>query len=361
MKRSSSCSGQVWCYLETSLWSGILNKCHSNLAHCTDTCVLRLSTASTMPLTTKLTRALGIMHPIIQGGMHYVGYAPLVAAVSEAGGIGLVTALTQPSPELLQAEIQAVKAATTKPFGVNLTLLPALKPPNYAAYADVVEQEMESGQLRLIETAGHVKGLEPFIERFKKAGAVVIHKCTQIRHAKTAQRMGADFISMDGFECAGHPGEADVTNWILFAKAARELDVPYVASGGCADGKQLAAALALGCEGMNMGTRFMATVEAPIKQQVKQALVDADESGTTLVMRSVRNTERVFKNETAQQVLDIEREFPGDFSKVCSHLHRTYKRYAAYLALTVHCCVRASLHTLSKARTIARCFKRQEM
>ena len=199
-----------------------------------------------MPISTKLTKALGITHPLIQGGMHYVGYAPLVAAVSNAGGIGCITALTLPTPEALQQEIRRCKELTKKPFGVNLTLLPMLSPPNYGAYADVVEDEMKSGQLRMIETAGHVKGLEPFVKRFKAAGAMVIHKCTAVRHAKTAERMGVDMISMDGFECAGHPGESDIGNWVLLAKAARELKIPFVDSGGCGDGKQLAAALALG-------------------------------------------------------------------------------------------------------------------
>lgn len=274
-----------------------------------------------MPISTKLTRALGIKAPIIQGGMHYVGYAPLVAAVGDAGGIGCVTALTQPNAEALQKEIRLVKKLSKKPFGVNLTLLPALQPPNYSEFADVVENEMRSGQLRLIETAGHFKGLEPFVKQFKAAGAFVIHKCVAIRHAKSAERLGVDMISMDGFDCAGHPGEMDIGNWVLFAKAARELSIPFVASGGCADGKQLAAAIALGAEGMNMGTRFMATAEAPIHGNVKQALVDADELSTTLVMRSMKNTERVFNNKAAQQVLEIEKENPGEFDKI-HHLVR---------------------------------------
>eukprot|EP00092_Neocalanus_flemingeri_P000689 GFUD01000731.1.p1 GENE.GFUD01000731.1~~GFUD01000731.1.p1 ORF type:complete len:441 (-),score=133.35 GFUD01000731.1:545-1867(-) len=269
-----------------------------------------------MPISTKLTRALGITHPLIQGGMHYVGYAPLVAAVGNAGAIGCITALTQPSPEALQKEIRACKALSTKPFGVNLTLLPMLQPPNYDAFAQVVEDEMASGQLRMIETAGHFKGLEPFVIRFKAAGAFVIHKCVTIRHAKSAEKVGVDMISMDGFDCAGHPGEADIGNWVLFAKAARELKIPFVASGGCADGKQLAAAIAMGAEGMNMGTRFMATVEAPIHDNIKQALVDGDEHSTTLLMRSMRNTERVYKNQAALKVLEIEKEHPGDFSKI---------------------------------------------
>lgn len=272
-----------------------------------------------MPISTKLTSALGIRHPIIQGGMHYVGYAPLVAAVSNAGAIGCITALTQPSPEALQKEIRACKALTTKPFGVNLTLLPMLQPPNYDKFAEVVEDEMASGQLRMIETAGHFKGLEPFVKRFKAKGAFVIHKCVTIRHAKSAEKVGVDMISMDGFDCAGHPGEADIGNWVLFAKAARELKVPFVASGGCADGKQLAAALAMGAEGMNMGTRFMATTEAPIHDNIKQALVDGDEHSTALIMRSMRNTERVYRNKDVEEVLRIEKEHPGDFKKI-SHL-----------------------------------------
>jgi len=280
-----------------------------------------------MPISTKLTRTLGISHPLIQGGMHYVGYAPLVAAVGNAGAIGCITALTQPTPEALQKEIRACKALSKKPFGVNLTLLPMLQPPNYDAFAQVVEDEMASGQLRLIETAGHFKGLEPFVKRFKAAGAFVIHKCVTIRHAKSAEKIGVDMISMDGFDCAGHPGEADIGNWVLFAKAARELKIPFVASGGCADGKQLAAAIAMGAEGMNMGTRFMATVEAPIHENIKQALVDADEHSTTLIMRSMRNTERVYKNKAALNVLEIEKENPGDFSKI-GHLMKgeNYRR-----------------------------------
>lgn len=245
--------------------------------------------------------------------------ADLTAAVCNAGAIGCITALTQTSPEALRSEIRKCKDLTGKPFGVNLTLMPSLAPPNYQEYANVVEDEMASGQLRLIETAGHVKGLEPFVQQFKSAGAFVIHKCTQIRHAKTAERMGVDMISMDGFDCAGHPGEADIGNWVLFAKAARKLSIPFVGSGGCGDGKQLAAAIALGAEGMNMGTRFMATHEAPIHPNIKQALVDADEMSTTLVMRSFRNTERVFKNAAAEEVVALEKAHPGDFTKI-AHL-----------------------------------------
>uniref|UniRef100_A0A7S3PNT6 Nitronate monooxygenase domain-containing protein n=1 Tax=Aplanochytrium stocchinoi TaxID=215587 RepID=A0A7S3PNT6_9STRA len=263
-------------------------------------------------LRTLLTERLKIKHPIIQGGMHYVGYAPLAAAVSNAGGLGIITALTQPSPEDLRDEIQKCKRLTDKPFGVNLTLLPMLTPPDYPAYAQVVVDE----GIKVVETAGHYKGLEPFVELFKKHDTMIIHKCVAVRHALTAQRMGVDMISMDGFECAGHPGEMDIGNWVLLAKAARKLDIPFVASGGCADGKQLAAALSLGAEGINMGTRFMATVEAPIHDNIKQAIVDADENSTALVMRSMRNTERVYKNKAVEKVMEIEREHPGEFDKI---------------------------------------------
>eukprot|EP00035_Acanthoeca_spectabilis_P037334 m.44659 g.44659 ORF g.44659 m.44659 type:complete len:330 (-) comp8560_c0_seq2:5631-6620(-) len=268
-----------------------------------------------MVISTMLTRALGIRHPLIQGGMHFVGYAPLAAAVSNAGGLGMVTALTQPTPEALREEIQLCKSLCDKPFGVNLTLLPSLQPPNYEAYAQVVEDE----NIPVIETAGHFKGLEPFVKRFKASGALVIHKCVAVRHALSAQRLGVDMISMDGFECAGHPGEEDIPNWVLFALAAKRLEIPFVASGGCATGAQLAAALALGAEGMNMGTRWMATEEAPILSGIKDAIVDADINATTLIMRSVRNTERVYKNAAALEVQAIEAEHPGDFSKI-SHL-----------------------------------------
>lgn len=255
--------------------------------------------------------------------MHHVGFAPLAAAVSEAGGVGMITALTQPSPEALRAEIRLAKSLTDKPVGVNLTLLPALAPPNYDEYAQVVVDE----KIAVVETAGHFKGLAPFVTRFKKAGAYVIHKCVAVRHAKSAQRLGVDMISMDGFECAGHPGELDTGNWLLLAIAAKELDIPFVASGGCATGSQLAAALALGAEGLNMGTRFMATVEAPIHDNIKQALVDGDEHSTSLVMRSVRNTERVYKNETSELVLKLENEQPGNFDAF-AHLVKgdNYKR-----------------------------------
>lgn len=260
-----------------------------------------------MPIKTKLTEALGIKYPIIQGGMHYVGYAGLAAAVSNAGGLGTVTALTQPSAEALRKEIRKCRSLTDKPFAVNITLLPALVPPDYESYAKVVVEE----GVKIVETAG--RNPKRFIKYFKDNGCFVIHKCVAIKHALTAQRLGADMISMDGFECGGHPGEDDVGNFVLLSRASKKLKIPFVASGGCANGQQLAAALALGAEGLNMGTRFMATKEAPIHDNIKQALVNGDEKSTTLVMRSVRHTERVFKNSAAKQVQEIESKKPGDF------------------------------------------------
>ncbi|GAB5362596.1 hypothetical protein AAMO2058_000811200 [Amorphochlora amoebiformis] len=260
-----------------------------------------------MPIQTKLTKDLGIEYPIIQGGMHYVGYAGMAAAVSNAGGLGTITALTQPNAEALRKEIRKCRSLTKKPFAVNITLLPALVPPDYKSYAKVVVDE----GVKIVETAG--RNPKRFIKYFKENGIYVIHKCVAIRHALTAQRLGADMISMDGFECGGHPGEDDIGNWVLLAQAARKLKIPFVASGGCANGAQLVAALALGAEGINMGTRFMATKEAPIHPNIKQALVGGDEKSTTLVMRSVRNTERVFKNKVAKEVQKIEQEKPGDF------------------------------------------------
>mmetsp|Transcript_19392 Transcript_19392/g.31922 ORF Transcript_19392/g.31922 Transcript_19392/m.31922 type:complete len:330 (-) Transcript_19392:1749-2738(-) len=265
-----------------------------------------------MGFSTQVTRRLGIRHPIIQGGMHYVGYAPLAAAVSEAGGLGMVTALTQPDAVALREEIRKCKSLTDKPFGVNLTLLPMLVPPDYEAYADAVVDE----GVKVVETAGHYKGLEPFIKKFKEHDINIIHKCTQVRHAKTAEKMGVDMVTIDGFEAAGHPGEADVGNWVLFPKAAQELNVPWIACGGNATGSQLAAALALGAEGICMGTRFMATKEAPIHDNIKRALVDGDEHSTALIMRTMRNTERVYKNRAVEELMEIEANYPGDFEKI---------------------------------------------
>jgi nitronate monooxygenase len=267
-----------------------------------------------MVLKTKLTEALGIKHPIIQGGMHYVGYAELAAAVSNAGGLGVITALTVAQPpdgaEKLRAEIKKCKTLTDKPFGVNLTLLPVGVPPDYDGIMKVMIEE----GVKVVETAG--RNPQEVITKLKAAGIIVIHKCVAVRHALAAAKMGADFISMDGLDCGGHPGEEDVGNWVLLAQAAQELKVPFVASGGCATGNQLAAALAMGAEGVNMGTRFMATKEAPIHQGIKDALVEAKVTDTTHVMRSVSNTERVYKNATAKKVQEIEAESPGDFGLI---------------------------------------------
>jgi len=259
---------------------------------------------------TKLTELLGVVHPIVCGGMHFVGYAELAAAVSNAGGLGMITALTQTSPEELRKEIRKCKALTSKPFAVNLTLLPALAPPDYPAYAQVVVDE----GVKIVETAG--RSPDQFISFFKQHKIIVIHKCVTIKHALSAQKLGVDILSMDGFDCAGHPGEFDIGNWILLAKAGKVLTTPFIASGGVGTGSQLAAALALGACGVNMGTRFMCTQEAFIHANIKKAMVEADESQTTLIMRSVNNTERVYKNATALKVREIEEKFPGDFSKI---------------------------------------------
>ena len=264
-----------------------------------------------MPLKTLLTERLGIKHPIIQGGMHYVGYAGLAAAVSNAGAIGVVTALTQPNADALRAEIQKTRSLLTSPdvpIGVNLTVLPQLKSPDYPGIIKVLIDE----KIPMVETAGSPKCAELW-EMLKSANkdVCIIHKCTTVRHALKAQSLGCDMISLDGFDCAGHPGEADVGNWVLQPVAARKLGIPYVTSGGVGDGKQLAASLALGAEGVNMGTRFMATAEAPIHENIKKALVEGDENSTELVMRSLKNTERVYRNKTSKAVLAIEKEHPG--------------------------------------------------
>jgi len=267
-----------------------------------------------MVLKTKLTEALGIKYPIIQGGMHYVGYATMAAAVSNAGGLGIITALTVAQPpdakEKLRAEIKKCKSLTDKPFGVNITLLPVGVPPDYDGIMQVIVEE----GVKVVETAG--RNPEPVIKKLKEAGVFIIHKCVAVRHAISAAKMGADMISMDGFDCGGHPGEEDVGNWVLLAQASKELKVPFVASGGNATGTQLAAALAMGAEGLNMGTRFMVTKEAPVHQGIKEAIVKAKVTDTTHIFRTVNNTERVFKNKTAMEVRKIEGEHPGDFSKI---------------------------------------------
>jgi len=249
---------------------------------------------------TRLTEMLGIQHPIIQGGMQWVGLAELASAVSNAGGLGIITGLTQSTPEDLIKEISRCRGMTDKPFGVNLTILPTIKPVPYAEYAQAI---IDSG-IKIVETAG--RNPEPFLPGFKAAGITVIHKCTSIRHALKAEKIGCDMVSVDGFECAGHPGEDDVTNLILLPLAAKRLKIPFVASGGLGDGRGLAAALAMGAEGINMGTRFMVTKEAPIHEKVKQAMVDASELDTSLIYRSLSNTARVFKNSVAQKVVEIE-------------------------------------------------------
>ncbi|PYH48842.1 NAD(P)H-dependent flavin oxidoreductase [Aspergillus saccharolyticus JOP 1030-1] len=264
-----------------------------------------------MPFNTLLTRKLGITVPVVQGGMQWVGYAELAAAVSNAGGLGILTALTQPTPEDLRKEIRKCRSMTKNPFGVNLTLLPALVPPDYAAYARVIIDE----GIKIVETAGNNPG--PVIQQLKQANIIVLHKCTTIRHAKSAIKLGVDFLSIDGFECAGHVGENDITNFILLSRARQELKVPFIASGGFADGQGLAAALALGAEGINMGTRFMCTVEAPIHRNVKEAIVKADETDTALVMRRWKNTTRLYGNKVSKEALKVERESKtGEFAEI---------------------------------------------
>ena len=243
---------------------------------------------------------LCIEHPVVQGGMQWVGLAELASAVSNAGALGTITALTQPTPEDLLKEINRCGEMTDKPFAVNLTILPTIKPVPYEEYAQAI---VDSG-VKIVETAG--RNPEPFLPMFKQAGIKVIHKCTSIRHALKAEKIGCDMVSVDGFECAGHPGEDDVTNMILLPLAARQLKIPFIASGGIGDGRGLAAALAMGADGINMGTRFMVTREAPIHEKVKQRMVDASELDTTLIYRSLRNTARVFKNSVAEQVVEIE-------------------------------------------------------
>ena len=250
---------------------------------------------------TRITELFGIEHPIIQGGMHYVGFAELAAAVSNAGGLGIITGLTQKTPELLAKEIARCHEMTDKPFGVNLTFLPTFATPPYPEYIQAIIE----GGIKAVETAG--RNPQAYMAQLKAAGIKVIHKCTSVRHSLKAESIGCDAVSVDGFECGGHPGEDDVPNFILLPRAAEELKIPFVASGGMADGRSLVAALALGAEGMNMGTRFIATKEAPVHENVKQAIVAASELDTRLIMRSLRNTERVLMNEGVKRVLEIER------------------------------------------------------
>jgi NAD(P)H-dependent flavin oxidoreductase YrpB (nitropropane dioxygenase family) len=255
---------------------------------------------------TRITELFGIEHPIIQGGMHYVGFAELAAAVSNAGGLGIITGLTQKTPDGLAREIARCKEMTDKPFGVNLTFLPVVSQPDYPGFVRVI---IESG-IKIVETAGN--NPQAVLPHLKAAGIKVIHKCTSVRHALKAQSIGCDAASVDGFECGGHPGEDDVPNMILLPRAADELDIPFVASGGQADGRSLVASLAMGADGINMGTRFMATKEAPIHENVKQALLKATELDTRLVMRPLRNTERVLNNAATQHVLETEARLGKD-------------------------------------------------
>jgi len=251
---------------------------------------------------TRFTEMFGVKHPIAQGGMQWVGKAELVSAVANAGGLGFITALTQPTPEDLAKEIKRTREMTDKPFGVNLTILPAVNPPPYAEYRAAI---IESG-IKAVETAGYKP--EEHIAEFQKYGIKVIHKCTAVRHAVSAQRMGADAISIDGFECAGHPGEDDIPGLILIPAAADKITIPMIASGGFGDGRGLAAALALGAEGINMGTRFLATKEAPIHHNIKEQIVANDERATDLIFRTMRNTSRVSRNDVSQEVVRLEKE-----------------------------------------------------
>jgi len=254
---------------------------------------------------TRFTEAFGVEHPIVQGGMQWVGRAELVAAVANAGALGCLTALTQPTPEDLTKEIARVKDMTDKPFAVNFTILPSLRPIPYDEYMDAIVQ---SG-VKIVETAGN--NPKAHMPKLKAAGIKVIHKCTSVRHGLSAQKIGVDAISIDGFECAGHPGEDDTPGLILIPRAADQIDIPILASGGFADGRGLAAAIALGADGINMGTRFMATKEAPIHESIKQKIVSADELQTTLIFRSLRNTSRMFTNSVSQKVVEMESEGKG--------------------------------------------------
>ena len=255
---------------------------------------------------TQITELFEIEHPIIQGGMHYVGFAELAAAVSNAGGLGIITGLTQGTPEKLDAEIKKCQGLTDKPFGVNLTFLPSLTPPDYPGLIEVI---INNG-VKVVETAGRNPAV--YMPAMKEAGIKVIHKCTSVRHSLKAQDIGCDAVSVDGFECGGHPGEDDIPNFILLPRAADELDIPFVASGGMADARSLVASMALGAEGMNMGTRFIATEDAPVHQNVKEAIVNASELDTRLIMRSLTNTERVLNNPAVESLMAKEKALGDD-------------------------------------------------
>jgi NADH:quinone reductase (non-electrogenic) len=265
-----------------------------------------------MTFDTPLTRKLGIKIPVVQGGLQWVAYAELAAAVSNAGGLGIINALTQPDAEHLRQEIKKTRSLTRNPFGVNLTLLPALNPPDYPSFVKTIIEE----DIRIVETAGNSPG--PIIKQLKAAGIIVIHKATTIRHAKAAVKLDVDILSIDGFECAGHVGESDISSLILISRARQELGtIPFIASGGFADGYGLMAALSLGASGINMGTRFLATLEAPIHINVKQAIVRADEHQTTLILRRWKNTSRMYSNKMTARTIEIETTTEKeDFSEV---------------------------------------------
>ena len=271
---------------------------------------------------TRITELFGIEHPIIQGGMHYVGFAELAAAVSNAGGLGIITGLTQKSPQKLASEIARCRTMTSKPFGVNLTFLPSLTPPDFPGYV----QAIIDGGVKVVETAGN--NPQKWLPALKAHGIKVIHKCTSVRHSLKAEAIGCDAVSVDGFECGGHPGEDDIPNFILLPRAAEELKIPFVASGGMADGRSLVAALALGAAGINMGTRFIATKEAPVHDNVKQALLKATELDTRLVMRPLRNTERVLVNAAVERILEKERTLGANlkFEDIIKEVGGVYPR-----------------------------------
>ena len=271
---------------------------------------------------TRITELFEIEHPILQGGMHFVGFAELASAVSNAGGLGIITGLTLGTPEKLAKEIARCREMTDKPFGVNLTFLPSLTPPDYPGLVKAIVD----GGVKIVETAG--RNPEQVLPALKAAGVKVIHKCTSVRHSLKAQSIGCDAVSVDGFECGGHPGEDDVPNFILLPRAAEELKIPFVASGGMADGRSLVAALAFGADGMNMGTRFIATKEAPVHQRVKEALVAATELDTRLVMRPLRNTERVMRNPAVDRLLEKEKALGAklQFSDIIEEVAGVYPR-----------------------------------
>ena len=271
---------------------------------------------------TRITELFGIEHPIIQGGMHFVGFAEMAAAVSNAGGLGIITGLTLGTPEKLAAEIAKCRAMTDKPFGVNLTFLPVVDSPDYPGLIKVIIE----GGITVVETAGN--NPQAVLPVLKEAGIKVIHKCTSVRHSLKAQAIGCDAVSVDGFECGGHPGEDDVPNMILLPRAADELEIPFVASGGQADGRSLVASLAMGADGINMGTRFIATKEAPVHEHVKQAIVAASELDTRLVMRPLRNTERVLTNAAVERLLEKERALGPDlkFEDIIEEVAGVYQR-----------------------------------